>query len=156
VGKKSLAAHEPALRDAEARLARARATLLQLADEDGLAYQALNEVQRLPEADPRRARELPGAARACVQVPLMLAGACAELLRLFKTLAPIINPHLRSDLAIAAVLAEATARASWHNVAVNAGLMPDADRDRALDQARTLVDDCRSMSSAVEALCRGG
>jgi len=62
-GKKSLAQHEPTLQSSLKTLERARDVLLQLADEDAAAYGAVNELSKLPEADPRRAA-LPAATAA--------------------------------------------------------------------------------------------
>ena len=103
VGKKSLAAHEPLLKEADAELARARVILLRLADEDAAAYGLVNELQRLPETDSRRRDQLPAALDASVQPPLATIATSVALLRLFEKLATTTNRQLRSDLAIAAV-----------------------------------------------------
>lgn len=154
LGKKSLAAHEPALQQAARTLAAARGLLLRLADEDALAYGAVNELTRLPESDPRRGLELPAALRAAVDVPLATIAACVDLLRLMESLTPITNRQLRSDLAIAAVLTEAAARSSRWNVAVNAGFLPsDADRSSAIHDSDRMVADCVRRAAAVEAGC---
>lgn len=154
VGKKSLAAHEPALQRAARQLAIARSLLLRLADEDAQAYGAVNELSRLPESDARRASELPAALRAAVDVPLATIAACVDLLRLMESLAAITNRQLRSDLAIAAVLTEAAARSSRWNVTVNAGFLPsDADRSAAIQDSDRMVAECVRRAAAVEAGC---
>lgn len=157
VGKKNLAAHEPALQDTSRRLTVARALLLRLADEDSAAYGAVNELSKLPETDPRRATDLAPAVLAAVQVPMAVLGACADLLRLMESLAGITNRRLRSDLAIAAVLAEATARSSRWNVAVNAASLPGrAERESTLAEAGRMVADCAARCARVEAACADG
>lgn len=154
VGKKTLAAHEPLLQEARAELTRARALLLRLADEDAAAYGLVNELQKLPESDPRRVAELPIAMEASVQVPLATIAASVTLLRLFERLATATNRHLRSDLAIAAVLAEATARASAWNVAVNAAMLGNPSRTaEVLGQSDRAVRDARSVTARVESAC---
>jgi len=153
IGKKNLAEHEPALLDAQSRLARARTLMLDLSDEDAAAYGAVNELSRLPEDDPRRAG-LPGARCASVQVPLAVLAACADVLRLLESLAPITNRHLRSDLAIAAVLAAASARAAVWNVRVNIeGLRSPDGPAPTLAEAERLLQDCRDRAERVEAAC---
>jgi formiminotetrahydrofolate cyclodeaminase len=152
VGKKSLAEHGPTLEAARHTLENARALLLRLADEDAAAYGAVNELGRLPESDPRRQRELPAATRASVQIPAAVIAASTDLLRLMERLAPITNRHLRSDLAIAAVLAEAAARASRWNVLVNAPLLGAAG-DGAVAEADRAVADARERCLRVEAAC---
>lgn len=154
VGKKSLAPHAPALDSAKVRLENARGLLLQLADEDASAYGAVNELSRLPESDPRRA-ELPAAIAASVQVPAAVMAACTDLLRLMEDLAPITNKQLKSDLAIAAILAEATARASRWNILVNAPSLPDpASRDSALTTADRAITDAQSRAQRIESACK--
>lgn len=153
VGKKNLAAHEPALRAALPRLEIARRLLLQLSDEDAAAYGAVNELSRLPETDARRVAELPAATKASVQVPMAVAAACVDLLRLFESLGPITNRHLRSDLAIAAVLADAAARSSRWNIAVNVvGLDVVARSTTEADVARLLEESAR-LRASVENAC---
>jgi len=153
VGKKSLAAHEPALQAALPRLEIARRLLLELADEDAAAYGAVNELSRLPETDERRAAELPAAIKAGVQVPLAVAAASVDLLRLFGPLAGITNRHLRSDLAIAAVLADAAARSSRWNIAVNVGGLEETERLEAESQTSRLIADSARLLAEVEAAC---
>jgi formiminotetrahydrofolate cyclodeaminase len=155
LGKKNLAAHEPALQDAARRLSTARTLFLKLADEDAAAYGAVNELSKLPETDPRRATELPGAVLASVQVPLAVMAACADLLRLMEQLAPITNRHLRSDLAIAAVLAESASRSSQWNVLVNLSSLPSqVERQSTADQAAALLAVSSNLCKSVETACR--
>ena len=153
VGKKSLAQHEPRLQESVKVLERARMLLLELADEDAAAYGTVNELSKLPEGDPRRAA-LPGAQAASVQVPLAVMAAGVDLLRLFETLAPITNKQLRSDLAIAAVLADATVRASRWNVAVNVAFLSDVHAQESTTKAAgSLVAESTRLCAVVERAC---
>lgn len=153
IGKKSLSEHEPVLRDAQSRLARARRLMLDLADEDAAAYGAVNELSRLPEGDPRRGA-LAAARCASVQVPLAVLAACADVLRLLESLAPITNRHLRSDLGIAAVLAEGAARASLWNVRVNITDVPSPDGSAGtLEEAEKLLAACAARAACIETAC---
>lgn len=152
-GKKSLAAHEAELRAAAPELQRARNLMLDLADEDAAAYGLVNELQRLAETDARRIEQMPAALAASVQAPLATMAACLTLLRLFETLATRSNRHLRSDLAIAAILAEAAARSSAWNVAVNAAMLDETGRDAALAESARAVREARAIGARVEAAC---
>lgn len=154
LGKKNLAAHTPALEDARARLERARALLLRLADEDAAAYGLCNELSRLPESDARRAAEYPAALRAAVQIPEAVAAACVDLLRLMDTLAPITNLQLRSDLGLAAELAEAAVRASNWNVWINTQGLPAPDAVDAHERSRLARDSARDLLERVRTACR--
>jgi len=137
IGKKDLLEQQEELRLAATKLERARALFLRLADEDAAAYSQLNALQKLPAGDARRAAELPEAQRLAVQVPQSVAATAIDLLRLFEQLSRISNRYLRSDLGIAADLAEATVRAALWNVRINAeGLPPGAKADVERDIAR--------------------
>jgi formiminotetrahydrofolate cyclodeaminase len=148
LGKKSLAAHQEANQRAEHVLENARGLLLRLADEDAAAYGMVNELGKLPESDPRRG-ELGAAQAASIQVPLSVAAACVDILRLMEKLAATTNRQLRSDLAIAAVFADAAARASRWNVAVN---VPGPDHP-AIVAAQGLAAEASRLCAAVSAAC---
>jgi methenyltetrahydrofolate cyclohydrolase len=154
LGKKNLAAHQPDLESASSALIRLRAVLVTLGDEDAQAYSLVNELQKLPETDVRRRAELPGALQASIQIPMAAIAACDDLLRLCERLAPITNVHLHSDLAIAAVLAESSARASRWNVLVNVGSLDAAVKERTLAEADKSLADAAKRRDAVERACR--
>ncbi len=149
LGKKDLAPHQEALKAAETYLARARALFLRLADEDGAAYGLLNELQRLPETDPRRQSELPGAALASVQVPLASVAACADMLALLASLVGASNRHLRSDLEVAAILAEAAARSGACNVRINLPSLPEGERGPKEGEVAALLERCAGLMARV-------
>jgi formiminotetrahydrofolate cyclodeaminase len=156
LGKKSLAAHQPLLSDAGKRLTRARAMLLELADEDAHAYGMVNELSRLPEGDARR-EQLPLATLVAAQIPLALAACALDVLRLLSTLCGASNPHLRSDLAIAAVLADATVKASRWNVEINLPSLSDPQRRAAMqEQIDSFVRTSAAMTHDIESRCREG
>lgn len=154
VGKKSLEAHRPALEAAVASLRGAERLLLDLAEADMEAYALVNELQKLPETDPRRMAQWPAAVAASIQAPRAMIAVATDLLRLFERLAPITNRYLRSDLAIAAVLAEACARAGAWNVNINLPLLTDpAERREVQSQTEAAVADARARCAAVESAC---
>lgn len=141
IGKKDLLEQQEELRLSASKLERARSMFLELADEDAAAYGHLNMLQKLPPNDARRIAELPQAQLLAVQVPRSVAATAIDLLRLFEHLAPITNRHLRSDLGIAADLAEATVRSAFWNVRINAGgLPPEAKADVERESARSEID----------------
>ena len=154
LGKKNLAEHQPALERAAHTLDNARAVLVELADEDAAAYEAVNTLTKLPETDPTRTRDLPAAAERSVQVPLAALAACVNVLRLVESLGPISNRHLRSDLAIAGLLAEAAARSAEWNVRVNVPLLVNpARREAVAAECRTLLADAAARCRAVQVAC---
>lgn len=153
VGKKSLAAHQDNLALAGASLVKARTLMLRLADEDAAAYGLVNELSRLPENDERREREWPAASLAAVQVPMAAIAASTDLLRHFEELSTISNRHLRSDLAIAAILAEATARAGRWNVVVNVSGLDAASAARFLAESSAMVKSAAALCAKIEKAC---
>ncbi len=156
LGKKSLGAHQPELERAAHSLENARALFLELAEEDAQAYGLVNELQRLPEGDTRRAAELPAAMTASIQVPMAAIAAASDLLRLCETLAPITNTQLHSDLGIAAELALGAGRASLWNVRVNASFLSDRSAAaRWMEQAQGLLTVSSQRAGAVSAALQG-
>lgn len=152
IGRKSLAEHQPALEEAERRFRRAAGMMLEFADEDAAAYGAVNELSRLPEGHPERAG-LDAARLASAQVPLSLAATAVDLLRHFRSLTGTTNPHLRSDLAIAAVLARATVEASHWNVAVNLPTLDPAVAAATQASMAGLLAAARDLAGQVETAC---
>lgn len=156
IGKKSLASHEGRLRGAMMQLTRASELFLALAAEDAEAFGLVSTLSRLPEGDARRRAELPEAMAASVQVPMTTIAACADVLRLFEELASITNKQLRSDLAIAAVLADAAARCSRWNVLVNmSGITDPARRMERSRQMNELLSESKKLLDKIERACEG-
>lgn len=156
LGKKTLAEHQPALERAGHTLARTVEMLLELADEDAAAYALVNELGKLPEGDARRVSEYPAAVQAAVQAPRNVVAVACDLLRLLEHLSTRTNRHLRSDLAIAAILAEAAARAGWWNVLVNLALLESEDERAELRAEMTrLLSEAAIRRTAIEQACAG-
>jgi len=149
LGKKNLAEHQSRLESAAAELERARGVFLTLADEDAAAYGLVNELSRLPEGDPRRS-ELPAAQDAAANIPLATAAACVDVLRLLELLALRTNRHLRSDLAIASILAESCARASACNVRINLSSLDEVRRTAIEANLARLLVTAADLSATVE------
>ncbi len=127
IDRKALAEHRGALQAARGRLQGLRDEFLALADRDAECYRALNELQRLPELDPRRAG-IADAAREATQVPIDTATRGVELLRVCEGLVGKSNPYLTSDLRIAAGLAEVVVRTSGENVGANESSLDESLR----------------------------
>lgn len=150
LGKKNLMEQQGELQAAIVTLEKARAHLLDLAHQDAAAYAVLNELQKLPPDDPRRVREMAPAVERAVEVPWTVLLQSIELLKDFERLAPITNKFLRSDLGIAAVLAEATARSAAWNVRINAGDLPTTRKSDVLAKCAALVHDAKQRCDRVE------
>lgn len=140
--------HDRAMRD----LTSSRAQLLDLAQADAEAYAALSELWSLKDDDPVRQQKWAPAVDAAIDAPSRIMQTAHEILRLVDELSGRTNRMLKSDLAIAAELAETAMRAGAWNVRVNLPLLDDADRiaglqqwlDDALADGRRLLDTIES------------
>ena len=155
LGRPSLGAHQDELNEAFGTLGRTRSMLLTLAQRDADAFAEYSRLKALPTDDPERVG-LPGAARAVVDVPMAGLQESVGLLGLIERLAAITNPNLRSDTAIAGVLAEAAAASSAWNVRINLALLDPADAARTEQQADQFLSEAVRSRAAVEAACADG
>jgi len=154
MGYSDRSADREELAEAACAMHRARDVLLELAQEDADAYALVTELKKLEKGDPRR-DELPAAQAAALGVPLAVIAVAIDLLRLFEAVAPKSNTWLLSDLAIAAILADATVRASGWNVAVNLPSHPDRDEARRVDDScRATVAESAQRLGRIESACR--
>ncbi len=99
---------------------RGRSLLLELADQDSVAYAAFAAARRMPRetADEQRARDeaTAAAARVASDVPLAIVKECALLLDEVAAAAGRSNLNASSDLEVAARLSAAAARGAAANV----------------------------------------
>lgn len=151
IGKKRFAAYEDELQDALAQLQRARDAMLELAEEDAAAYALVSELSALPEDDDRRVAEYGNAIRLATNTPLATAGAGVAMLRLLSSLAPKTNPYLKSDLLIAALLADATVHAAAHNVRINVPTLRSAVGDEEADTVERRLEQLLSDAATIRA-----
>src|SRR5690606_5276175 len=134
-GRGDLAQHQDQLQECMRSVHAMRLRLVELAEADEVVFGHLSDVMRMPKDSPDRKAELAKAALGAAKVPLDVIRVCSEMMLCFEAMAGITNRHLKSDLAIAAILTEAVARASRWNIASNHslmdgmafGLMDDAD-----------------------------
>lgn len=143
-GKKTLAEHDELHREALNTLDELARRALSLADEDARAYGTLNELMKANRGDDKPNEEWTQAVEAAIDAPVQVMSVCLGLMHLLDRLAGKTNRMLSSDLAIAAVLSEAGAKAAAWNVRTNLPLLKDEGRvndirretDRLLNQAR--------------------
>jgi methenyltetrahydrofolate cyclohydrolase len=154
LGKKSLAAHETANAAATEKMIEARERALHLAEADAIAYARLNELWKLDQNDPRRVAEFPKALDAAIAAPQAVLALALDLLGLFQQMTSTTNTMLRSDLAIAALLAEAAARSAAWNVRINLPQVGDAARKSKIEaQLDRHLQSARSLCEAIELAC---
>lgn len=161
LGRPKYAGYEATLTDA-AEGGRALADrFLELADEDSQAYAqyaaALKQPRETEDQQATRRTAIRAAALRASETPLACIEACVELAALAESLAGRSNLNAASDVAVAALLAEAAARGASENVMINLGAIGDealaeALRARALSLVHVVED---AASRAREAALRG-
>jgi formiminotetrahydrofolate cyclodeaminase len=121
------ATHERALATGET----ARMRLLELADDDAIAYAAFAAARKMPREteDEQHAREEATkiAARQASEAPLAVARECAEVMLAVEAMAGRSNVNASSDLEVAGRLAAAAARGAAANVMINLPSVGDED-----------------------------
>jgi len=150
---------EPSIRDrTEVVLNRLRAAdeiLRGLITQDALAYAAMSAAGKAARENPAAKPAYQEAVLAAVAVPLEAAAVASHALAAMDELKDFANRHLFSDLGVAAVLAEAAARAAWYMVAVNLPELTDAARRTNL---RGNIDEtirhCEGYRKSIEAFVR--
>ncbi|MEM1185994.1 MAG: cyclodeaminase/cyclohydrolase family protein [Planctomycetota bacterium] len=154
LGKAALADHQDTLTAHATWLTNARTLFLRLADEDALAFPALQAAQKLPDDDETKAATLIEAIDAAVGAPRATLAAAGDLLRKLEDLPTITNRHLASDLAIAGVLGESAAASAAWNVRINLPLITDNARRNAIEADTTrLVSEAATRRAQIEAAC---
>ena len=154
-GKKSLAEHDELHREALNTLDELARRALSLAEEDARAYGTLNELMKAKAGDNEPDEEWTNTVEAAIDAPVQVISVCLGIMHLLDRLAGKTNRMLGSDLAIAAILSEAGAKAAAWNVHTNLPLLKDEGRvneirretDRLLNRARTIREQIEACCS---------
>ncbi len=136
-------------------MGRLRASALALADADARAFEKLSELWKLDADEPRRRVEWPDAIAGAIDAPQRILAAGLEVLDLLERVHESVGTNLRSDLAIAALLARSGAEATAWNVRVNLPHLGDEDQATRLEQetARSVARTA-ALCDAIEQTCR--
>lgn len=150
---------EPSVRDrTEAVLNRLRGAdeiLRGLVTQDAVAYAAMSAAGKAARENPAAKPAYQDAVLAAVAGPLEAAAAASHALAAMDELKDFANRHLLSDLGVAAVLAEAAARAAWYMVAINLPELTDAaTRTKLRGNIDETIRHCESYRRSVEAFVR--
>jgi formiminotetrahydrofolate cyclodeaminase len=134
-----------------------RDLLLDLADRDSQAYDAVMRARRLPrvteeERDARKAAMADSFVLAA-QVPLETARTAAQVVELAARIAPIGNPNAASDAGVAAQLASAAVRGAILNVRINLPYLPpgaaiSADAPAEIERLQAAAQDIEATTLA--------
>jgi formiminotetrahydrofolate cyclodeaminase len=141
--------------EAALHLQRAGQLMRALVDQDAAVYGRMTDAAKRVQSDPSARAAYQEAVLAAVAVPMETAAVASQALTIMGTFQEVAAKSLVSDLAIAAILAEATARAARYTVQVNLRLLDDAStRSRLVAEIDEIVSRCASLSSAVQAFAR--
>ena len=131
IGRPAYAEHETTLRHLRFDALDRRTELMNLAQEDATAYDAVVRARHMPkdtEAErDARTNSLHEAMKEAARIPLRAAEVASEVLDLAARLAPIGNPNAASDAGVAAQLAAAGLRGALLNVRINLPYLADAE-----------------------------
>lgn len=140
-GRPGAADHEPELTEIATAASALQSELLNLAELDAVAYDAVVRARRMPkETDlERQARsvQIAAAVREATRAPLQTARMADEVLRLAERLAPIGNRNAVSDVGVGGLLAAAALRGAVLNVRIN---LPSVADDELRAEATETVD----------------
>lgn len=161
LGRPAAEGHEQALTRIGTGSVGWQSELLNLAELDATAYDAVVRARRLPRETERaresRAVEVAGSLREATRVPLATARAASEVLGLAKLLAPIGNRNAISDVGVAALLAAAAVRGAGLNVEINLPHLAEDDplRGDAAEELAGLTATADERERAIRATVAG-
>jgi formiminotetrahydrofolate cyclodeaminase len=118
-GKNAYEKSESQLSEALGQLSHLREELKSAIDEDAEAYRAVAKAYKSAKGAPDGQRLINSALQQAAAVPLSVAEKSAEVERIAKTLKPITNPNMASDLTTAMALAGAAVTGAVANVEIN-------------------------------------
>jgi methenyltetrahydrofolate cyclohydrolase len=141
IGRPEAADHKAVLDEVRSAAARHRSELLELAETDAAAYDAVVRARRLPRGtdDEVAARQaaMDEATGEATRIPLATARAAAAVLDLAERIAPIGNRNAISDVGVGAMLAATAVRGAGLNVRINVPHLASDDQ-LAIDATREL------------------
>jgi len=133
------------------RLHRADQLLRALVDQDAAAYQAMTEARKKARDDHALRPAFQQAVLEAIAVPMQVAGLASDALAAMDDLKFAANRFLLSDLAAAAVVTLASARAARYMVLVNVPeLDDDAMRSRVTREIDRTLLHCRDHETSIE------
>ncbi len=153
IGSEKFNAVESQIRTDLDLLEAARRKFLDLMHRDIEAYSTVSAAYKLPKATPaeKAARDasVQSALSEAMLVPLKASKVAIDVLEVTSELAAIANPNLLSDVAVAAILAEAAVAASRVNVEVN---LKSSSNPALIASTRHDLDDADRLAARLKSL----
>ncbi len=154
LGKETLKEHADLHDQCSTTLLDASKSAIKLAHEDTAAYEALHAMFSTPKDDQEAQENWNRVVLEAISVPIRTMELCQNVLVTLQSLIGKSNRMLSSDLAIAAILADAAARSANWNVQINLSqLSNDDERDGCSTQASELLSKCQKLAESIETSC---
>ncbi len=135
---------------------RADRMMRELIAEDAVAYTIMTQAAKEAKRDPEARAEYQTAVMAAITVPMEVAAIASGALAIMDEVKDTVNEYLISDLGVAAVLADATARAARYSVRINVSeLTEPGDRSETLTRIDQIVAHSRQHLESIEAFVAG-
>lgn len=159
LGKEKYRASWQELEPLAGRLEEARVRLLELVDEDTVAFDAVVAARRLqkdaPEAAARRTRAIDEANILATRVPMQTAFFAQEALKTAPAVLEKGNPNAASDAWVASLLLHAATLGALANVRINLGGVRDPELKRGFaENAQDLEKTSAEQFEMLRALAR--
>ncbi|UCE59956.1 MAG: cyclodeaminase/cyclohydrolase family protein [Phycisphaerales bacterium] len=152
VGKKTGPEKRRQVEAVMAHLARADQLMRALITRDAEAYKTMADAAKAKGEDPSTQSAYQDAVLAAIAVPMEMAAISSAALSTMAEFAGIASKYLISDLGIAAVLADAAARAAAYSVLVNAREITDASvKAKVLSDLGAMLEHCAQHRESIEA-----
>jgi formiminotetrahydrofolate cyclodeaminase len=149
VGKQTDPEKKARVEKAAAQLNRADQLLRALITQDAIAYSAMTEAAKTSKGD--GAQGYQDAVISALSVPVEMAALVSSMLATLDEFKQDASKYLLSDLGVAAVLADATARAARYTVLVNVAELADPQlRQKLKDEIDTVLGHCDTHRASIE------
>ena len=136
VGKERFAQYEADVQELLAKAEALRMKMFALVNADAEVFNSFMTCYRLPKATDEeklaRNQAIQNAAKETAEVPLKIAEACVEVMKLAERIAIIGNPGAITDAAVSSIMARAALRSAVYNVVVNLKLIKDEVYNQAM------------------------
>jgi glutamate formiminotransferase/formiminotetrahydrofolate cyclodeaminase len=131
-GKKAYLQYESQLSEAIAKLSRLREELKAAIDADAESYNLVMKAYKTAKESPDGGAAIGVALKHATSVPLGVAEKVSEVASIARTLQPITNLNMKSDLTTALALTQAALEGALANVEINLdSLRKDSPQDEA-------------------------
>lgn len=155
VPKKAESPVRPQVESAADRFEHADILLRGLIIQDAEAYEKMTAAAKAAREDASARAGHQEAVLAAISVPMEMAALASDVLIIMDEFKAAASRYLLSDLGVAAVLAQATARAAWYSVRVNVGELTDpATRTRVMADIDQTVARCAPLCQSIESFVR--